>query len=107
MNQNCILYNGIQYFAAHQLPAVPTLSPADVTEIDRKKYVWTTSEEWTKIDGNNGHPVAPIPYTNGNEEFSFNMTPAEIEAMKDTLGDIRFHKVMEHLLPRFENTEAG
>ena len=27
--------------------------------------------------------------------------------MKDASGDIRFHKVMEHLLPRFEDTEAG
>ena len=27
--------------------------------------------------------------------------------MKNASGNIRFHKVMEHLLPRFEDTEAG
>ena len=86
-------------FAAYRLPAVPVPLPADEAEIARKKYVRTTAEEWTKIDGNNGRPVAPIPYTNGDEAFSLNMTPKEIEGMKDASGNIRFHKVMQHLLP--------
>ena len=56
--------------------------------------------------GTNGRPVALIPYTDGNEEFSHNITAAEIEGMKDTSGDIRFHKVMEHLLPTFEDIKG-
>ena len=48
-----------------------------------------------------------MPYMDSNEEFSLNITPTEIETMKDASGDIHFHKVMEHLLPRFDNTEAG
>ena len=51
--------------------------------------------------------VNPIPYTDGNEEFSLNITPAEIEAMKDASGDIRFCKLMEHLLPRFDSMVVG
>ena len=78
-----------------------------MAEIAGKKYVQTTAEEWTKIDCNNGRDVAPIPYIDGDEAFSLNITPAEIEGMKDTSGDIRFHKVMEHLLPRFEDNVAG
>ena len=35
------------------------------------------------------------------------MTPTEIEGMKDASGDILFYKVMDHLLPRFEDTAAG
>ena len=35
------------------------------------------------------------------------LAAVEIEGMKDTSGGIQFHKVIEHLLPRFEDTKAG
>ena len=48
-----------------------------------------------------------IPFTSNNEDFSLNITPVEIEVMKDAFRDIQFHRVMEYLLPRFNNTMAG
>ena len=57
--------------------------------------------------GKNKRNINPIPYTNDKEDLSLNITPVEIKIMKDTTGDIRFHKMIEHLLPRFKDTEAG
>ena len=94
-------------FAAYCLPAVPVPPLADETEISGKKNIRTKAEEWTKVDDNNGLPVVPIPYTDGNEDVSLNITAAEIKGMKDASGDIRFHKVIEYLLPRFKNSEVG
>ena len=101
-------YTGIEAgtFSTYCLPAFPIPPPANEAEIARKKYVQTKAEEWTKVNDNNGRPVDPIPYTNGNEEFFLNITPAEIEGMKDISVDIHFHKVIKHLLPRFEDTEG-
>ena len=39
--------------------------------------------------------------------FLIILHPQKIEALKDASGDTCFYKVMEHLQPRFEDTEAG
>ena len=49
----------------------------------------------------------PIPFTDTNENFTVNITSEEVESLKDEAGDIRFHKVMEFCLPRFNDPEAG
>ena len=54
-----------------------------------------------------GRNVDPLPYTGGNEQFTLNITPEEIRGLKDGSGEIRFHKVMEFLLPRFDNGNGG
>ena len=38
-----------------------------------------------------------------NKDFTHNIAPMEIEAIKDAFGDIRFYKVIEYLIPRFAN----
>ena len=77
--------------------------------LSRKTYYKTNPKEWTKINenGDNGRTVEPIPFTDDNEDFTVNMTPEEVESLKDEAGDIRFSKVMEFCLPRFDDTEAG
>ena len=64
---------------------------------------------WTKINnnGDNIRIVEPVPFTDGNKDFTVNITPEEVELLKDEAGDIRFSKVMEFCLPRFEDTETG
>ena len=77
--------------------------------LPRKTYYKTNPKEWTKINenGDNGRTVEPIPFTDDNEDFTVNMTPEEVESLKDEAGDIRFSKVMDFCLPRFDDTEAG
>ena len=50
--------------------------------------------------------VDPIPFTDSDGDFTVNITPKEIESLKDEAGDIRFHKMIEFFLPRFDDTEA-
>ena len=77
--------------------------------LPRKTYYKTNPKEWTKINenGDNGRTVEPIPFTDDNEDFTVNMTPEEVESLKDEAGDIRFSKVMEFCLPRFDDREEG
>ena len=69
--------------------------------LSRKTYYRTDPKEWTKINdnGDNGRTVEPIPFTDDNEDFTVNMTPEEVESLKDEAGDIHFSKVMEFCLP--------
>lgn len=64
-------------------------------------------EEWSKSNHNSGCPVDLVPITGNNEDFTFTITPVEIEAMKDASRDIRFQKIKNHLLQMFNNTAAG
>ena len=51
--------------------------------------------------------VDPLPITDTVEDSTVNITQEEIESLNDDAGDIRFHKVMELCLPRFDVQEAG
>ena len=42
-----------------------------------------------------------VRYTREDEMFSVDITPEEVEKLKDPSGDIWFHKVLEWCLPRF------
>ena len=62
----------------------------------------TDAKYWKCMkNGRGGRNVGPIPYT-GNEEFAVNITDEEVEQLKDENGDIRFHKVMEWCIPKFD-----
>ena len=78
---------------------------------NKKTYVWTKKENWTKINtnGNNVPYVNPVPFTDRNKDLSFNITPTEVESMNDAsiYIYIRFHKVREFTLPRFNDTVEG
>ena len=77
--------------------------------LSRKTYYRTDPKEWTKINnnGDNVRIVEPVPFSDGNEDFTVNITPKEVELLKDEASDIHFSKVMEFCLSRFEDTEAG
>ena len=69
----------------------------------------TNPKGWTKINnnGDNAYMVDPIPFTDTDKNFTVNITPKKIELLKDEAGVIRFHKVMEFCLPRFDDAETG
>ena len=77
--------------------------------VHRKTYYRTDPKEWTKIhaNGDNARIVEPVPFTDDDEEFTVNITPAEVESLKDEAGDVRFSKVIVFCLPRFDDTEGG
>ena len=47
--------------------------------------------------------LARVPYTGGNKVFTLHITPKTTETMNDVCGEICLHRVIEHLLPRFDN----
>jgi hypothetical protein len=57
------------------------------------------------IEGGDGRSIDPIEWTGGDEEFSVNITDAEVNTLKDEDGEIRYEKVFEWALPRFGNGE--
>ena len=77
--------------------------------LSRKKYYQTDPQEWTKINdnGDNDRIDEPIPFTDDDEDFTINVTPEEVELLKDEAGDTCYSKVIEFCLPRFDDTEAG
>ena len=67
------------------------------------RYRTTDSEDWSCVrEGEEGGDVSPIPYTRESELFNVNITEEELEQLKDDNGDIRYYKVVEHLLPKFD-----
>jgi hypothetical protein len=46
-------------------------------------------------DEDGGRSIEPIEWTGGDEEFSINITDAEINTLKDKNGEIRYEKVFE------------
>ena len=72
------------------------------SDLPRTLYRRTDPEDWTVVmEGDFGRDVFPIPYSGENEEFDVRITDEELENLKDENGDIRYYKVMDHLLPRF------
>ena len=45
-------------------------------------------------NGDNVRIVEPVPFTDGNKDFTVNITPKEVELLKDEAGDIHFSKVI-------------
>ena len=52
-------------------------------------------------------PILPIPFEGDQEEFDVDITAAELEELKDEQGVIRFEKVMEWCMPRFDDDGNG
>ena len=67
-------------------------------------YSLTPTDEWTRvgIEGDDGRSIDPIEWT-GDEEFSVNITDAELDTLMDDNKEIRYEKVFEWCLPRFGN----
>ena len=52
-------------------------------------------------EGESSRDVSPITYTGEKEQFDVKLTEEELDQLMDASGDICYHKVVEHLLPRF------
>jgi hypothetical protein len=67
------------------------------------------TDEWSQVDDDEdgGRSIHPIEWTGGDEEFSVNITDAEIDSLKDENGEIRYEKVFEWALPRFGEDEQS
>ena len=74
---------------------------ADDTE-EPNIYTRTDPSEWEYCGKlGKGRIIKPIPYTGVDELFSINITEEELESLKDSVGNIQFHKIAEWGLPRF------
>jgi hypothetical protein len=64
---------------------------------DGTLYSLTPTGEWTRVDDDEdgGRLIDPIEWTGGDEEFSVNITDAEINTLKDENGEIQYEKVFE------------
>ena len=70
----------------------------------------TDAVDWTHVFAETEHPsipILPIPFEGDQEEFDVNITPEELEELKDDQGDIRFEKVMEWCMPQFDDDSNG
>ena len=73
-----------------------------------KKYVRTDTEDWKKInveDGDTGRKIDPIPWEEDQEDFSVKLTDEELQSMKNEDGEIRFEHVLRWTLPTFEGED--
>ena len=88
---------------------------------DHTVYKMTASSEWKKVGGRTrGRAIEPIPFTGendllfhhlnvqftntihllgDNDLFTVKIAEEELEALKDSQGNIRYAKVFEWLLP--------
>jgi len=68
--------------------------------IGPKLYSLTKSLDWTVLKNDQpGRPVAPVPYTGGDELFSEKMDFEKVKGMMDANGDLRYFRIFDDLLP--------
>lgn len=73
-----------------------------------KKYSMTEAKHWKQVDvdGGGGRVIEPVPYTGEGELFAVKLRAGELAKMRDKHGTIRFSKVFDWLLPKFEGGES-
>ena len=68
--------------------------------IGPKLYSLTKSLDWTVLkNGLPGRPIAPVPYTRGDELFSVKMDIEKVNGMMDANGNLRYFRIFDNLLP--------
>jgi len=73
-------------------PEEPCLPAA----IGPKVYSLTKSMDWTVLkNGQPGRPVAPVPYTGGDELFSVKMEFDKVKGMMDANGELRYSRIFD------------
>jgi hypothetical protein len=85
-------------FNRYQLPYEVVLEGDDGIETeDVTLYSLTPTEEWTEVDDDEDgeRSIDPIEWTGDNEEFSVNITDAELDTLMDDSREIQFEKVFE------------
>ena len=66
--------------------------------------------DWTQVFEDTNYPpipILPIPFEGDQEEFDVDITPEELDQLKDDQGVIWFEKVMEWCMPRFDDDGNG
>jgi len=64
--------------------------------IGPKLYSLTKSSDWTVLkNGQPGRPIAPVPYTGGNEFFRVKMDFEKVKGMMDANGDLRYFRTFD------------
>ena len=66
--------------------------------------------DWTGVFAETNHPpipILPISFEGDQEEFDVNITPEQLEELKDDQDVICFEKVMEWCMPRFDDDGNG
>ena len=62
----------------------------------------TNMIDWIRVFTKTEHPpitILPIPFEGDQEEFDVDITPEELEELKEPQGVIRFEKVMQWCMP--------
>ena len=88
-------------FHQYHLPVSPVPPPSTTATVNSTKYKMTDVIDWKQVFEDTEHPpipILPIPFEGDQEEFDVDITPAELEELKDDQGVIRFEKVMEWCL---------
>ena len=97
-------------YASFRLPAHLLSNPVNklATSQNYKEYIITDLESWNILKGGAARRIIElVPYTaDGSKEFTVKSTDKEVHAVMDNNGDIRFSKVMEFCLSRFD-TNGG
>ena len=76
----------------------------DSEEEDYKIYRLTDKNDWRKVGSRTrARNVTPIPFTGDKEEFTVKISDEELEDLRDDSGDIRFYKVFQWLLPKYDD----
>ena len=86
------------------------MPPDTPVHVGPTKYMMMDSIGWTQVFEDTNYPpipILPIPFEGDQEEFDVDITPAELEELKDDQGVIRFEKVMEWCMPRFDDDGNG
>jgi hypothetical protein len=91
---------GVEEEGSADAPEEPCLPAA----IGPKVHSLTKSTDWTVLkNGQPGWPVAPVPYTGGDELFSVKMEFDKVKGMMDANGDLRYSRIFDDLLPILGN----
>ena len=72
------------------LPIIP-VAPETPVQVGPKKYTATNKKDWTRIldeAENPPIPIQPVPFEDDEEEFGVDITPAELDLLKDEQGVI-------------------
>ena len=80
------------------------------TTDEPKKYGMTEAKHWKQVDvvaGGSGRAIYPVPYTGEGELFGVKLQADDLAKMRDHHGTIRFLKVFDWLLPKFNGQDEA
>ena len=97
-------------FHQYDLPILPVPPPETTATVNSTKYKTTDVLDWTQVFEDTNYPpipILPIPFEGDQEEFDVDITPEELDQLKDDQGVIRFENVMEWCMPPYDDDGNG